>query len=219
MLPPGYLRAMKIECETRGMLLILDEAQTAFGRCGDMFAFEHEGVVPDILTLSKTIGTVIPLSAVITSDKIASNCNKKGFLFCTTHVNDPLPAAVGLTVLNVVIRDQLAERARALGQRLHAGLRSLQERYGCIGDIRGRGLLAGIEIVKNQVTKEPAPAISEALAQRMRELGLSTNLTAMSATARVFRIAPPIIITAEELDLGLKIMEDAFRSAAKSIPH
>lgn len=217
-LPPGYLRAIKNECKARGMLLILDEAQTAFGRCGDMFAFEYEGVVPDILTLSKTIGTVIPLSAVITSNEIASRCHEKGFLFCTTHVNDPLPAAVGLTVLNVVLRDQLAERARVLGQRLHAGLRSLQERYGCIGDVRGRGLLAGIEIVGDRVTKQPAPEIGEALVGRMHELGLSANLTAMSATARVFRIAPPITITDEELDLGLRMMEEAFRSTDSTIP-
>lgn len=218
-LPPGYLKAIKTECEARGMLLILDEAQTAIGRCGDMFAFEHEGVVPDILNVSKTISTVIPLSAVITSNEIALRSHEKGFLFCTTHVNDPLPAAVGLKVLDIVIRDQLVEKARALGQRLHVGLRVLQNQYGCIGDIRGRGLLAGIEIVGNRTTKEPAPALGKALAQRMRDFGLSTNLTAMSATARVFRIAPPLTITNEELELGLKLMEEAFRSTEGTFPH
>src|SRR3954451_11484179 len=97
-LPPGYLKAMKAHCEKRGMLLILDEAQTGIGRCGDMFAYEHEGVVPDILTLSKTLGNGLPLSAVVTSNSIAAATKEKGYLFYTTHVNDPLPAAVGSKV-------------------------------------------------------------------------------------------------------------------------
>jgi 2,2-dialkylglycine decarboxylase (pyruvate) len=89
-LPQGYLAALKAHCTRRGMLLILDEAQTGIGRCGDMFAFEHEGVVPDILTLSKTLGNGLPLSAVVTSHAISEVCQERGFLFYTTHVNDPL---------------------------------------------------------------------------------------------------------------------------------
>lgn len=103
-LPPGNLKALKQHCEKRGMLLVVDEAQTALGRAGDMFAFTHhpedEGVVPDILTLSKTLGNGMPLSAVLTSNKIASQAKENGFLLYTTHINDPLPAAVGDNVLD-----------------------------------------------------------------------------------------------------------------------
>ena len=141
----GYLAALKHKCVERGMLLILDEAQTGMGRTGTMFAFEREGVMPDILVLSKTLGAGLPLAAVMTTDEIAQTCDERGFLFYTTHVNDPLPAAVGLKVIEVVQRDGLAARAAALGHRLKRGLRALQQRHRCIGDVRGRGLLLGIE--------------------------------------------------------------------------
>jgi 2,2-dialkylglycine decarboxylase (pyruvate) len=100
-LPLGYLAALQAHCRARGMLLILDEAQTGIGRTGRMFAFERDNVVPDILTLSKTLGAGLPLSAVMTSDAIADAAEARDFLFYTTHVNDPLPAAVGLKVLEI----------------------------------------------------------------------------------------------------------------------
>ena len=114
-LPERYLAALKQKCVERGMLLILDEAQTGMGRTGTMFAFERDGVVPDILVLSKTLGAGLPLAAVMTTDKISQTSDDRGFLFYTTHVNDPLPAAVGLKVIEVVQRDGLAGRAAELG--------------------------------------------------------------------------------------------------------
>ena len=103
-LPLGYLAALKRKCQERGMLLILDEAQTGIGRTGHMFAFQRDGVTPDILTLSKTLGAGLPLAAVMTSEEIEQKAHERGFLFYTTHVSDPLPAAVGVTVLDVVER-------------------------------------------------------------------------------------------------------------------
>lgn len=125
------------------MLLILDEAQTAFGRVGATFAFEQDGVVPDFLTLSKTLGGGVPLAATVTSAAIEETCYEQGFVHVTSHVSDPLPAAVGLAVLEVLRRERLAERAVELGRRLEGGLRDLQQRYEVIGDVRGRGLLWG----------------------------------------------------------------------------
>lgn len=217
-LPPGYMKAMKVHCERRGMLLIIDEAQTGIGRCGDMFAFEHEGVVPDILTLSKTLGNGLPLSAVVTSNRIANLSKENGFLFYTTHVNDPLPAAVGLKVLEIVIRDHLVARSREAGFKLQAALQRLKSRYGCIGDVRGRGLMAGIEIVADQESKKPDLNLGNRLAEKMIELGLSANLSTMASFGGVFRIAPPITISNENLALGLSIMEEAFRSTEGSMP-
>lgn len=221
-LPPGYLKAMKQHCEKRRMLLIIDEAQTGIGRAGDMFAFQHfdedEGTVPDILTLSKTLGNGLPLSAVVTSDRIAEFSKDHGFLFYTTHVNDPLPAAVGEKVLQIVVRDELVERSRILGEKLQHGLRTLMSRYGCIGDIRGRGLMAGLEIVKDRSTKEGNSSLGNAVASRLTELGLWAQLAFIDAFGGVFRIAPPLTTTDEELETGLKIIEEAFASTPGTMP-
>nr|GAT44627.1 aminotransferase class-III [Mycena chlorophos] len=211
-LPPGYLRRLKEHCEARDMLLIVDEAQTGVGRTGKNFAFEHDGVVPDILTLSKTLGAGLPLSAVITSNKIEEAVHSKGFSFFTTHVSDPLPAAVGLRVLEVLERDNLAARAEALGQRFRAFLLGLQAQYECIGDVRGMGLMQGMEIVRDRTTKEPDEVLATALADRMLELGLSANVLRIPGTGSSFRMAPPLTITQDELDSGLAIIAEAFRS-------
>ena len=109
--PPGYLRRLKELCVERGMLLIVDEAQTGIGRTGPMYAHQRDGIVPDLLTLSKTLGAGLPVAAVVTSEEIETVCHERGFLFFTTHVSDPLAAAVALTVLTVVDRDGLVERA------------------------------------------------------------------------------------------------------------
>ena len=156
-LPLGYLAALHGRCRERGMLLVLDEAQTGIGRTGTTFAFDRDGVVPDILTLSKTLGAGLPLAAVLTTDEIEQQAHERGFLFYTTHVSDPLPAAVGLKVVEVVLRDRLAHRAAAAGARLRAGLRELHDRYECVGDVRGRGLLVGVEIVADKESKKRVP--------------------------------------------------------------
>jgi 2,2-dialkylglycine decarboxylase (pyruvate) len=112
-----------------------------------MFAFERDGVVPDILTLSKTLGAGLPVAAVVTSSEIERVTHERSYLFYTTHVSDPLCASVALKVLDIVQRDQLHLRARTIGKRVKDGLLSLQARYKCIGEVRGRGLLLGVEIV------------------------------------------------------------------------
>ena len=208
-LPPGYLAALQAHCHERGMLLVLDEAQTGLGRTGTMFAFERDAIVPDILTLSKTLGAGLPLAAVLTTDEIEERAHARGFLFYTTHVSDPLPAAVGLKVVELVVRDRLAERAEEAGQRLRAGLAELQQRYECVGDVRGRGLLVGMEIVGDRASKKPAPELGAAITRRCFELGLSMNITALPGMGGVFRIAPPLTITDDELDLGLAILDEA----------
>jgi 2,2-dialkylglycine decarboxylase (pyruvate) len=189
------------------MLLILDEAQTGVGRTGLMFAFERDGVVPDILTLSKTLGAGLPLSAVQTTDAIAAEADVREFLFYTTHVNDPLPAAVGLKVLEIVQRDGLGERAQVMGARLAAGLRGLQQRYECIGDVRGRGLLMGLEF--RAVGGRDAGAISDAVTDVALEVGLSANIVRAGASQGVMRIAPPLTVTEEEVDLGVQLLGEA----------
>lgn len=208
-LPPGYMAALKRKCEERGMLLILDEAQTGVGRTGLMFACEREGVTPDILTLSKTLGAGLPLAAVLTSAAIEERAHELGYLFYTTHVSDPLPAAVGLKVLEVVERDGLVARANLMGERLRNGLLRLQERFECIGDVRGRGLLLGMEVVKDRATKEPADGLGAKITRECMNLGLSMNIVQLPGMGGVFRIAPPLTVSEQEIDLGLGLLEQA----------
>ena len=192
------------------MLLVVDEAQTGVGRTGPMFAFQRDDVTPDLLTLSKTLGAGLPLAAVLTTAEIEERAHELGYLFYTTHVSDPLPAAVGLKVLEVVVRERLADRALVAGGRLRAGLEQLQQRYECIGDVRGRGLLLGVEIVADRVSKKPAPQLGSAVSRRCFELGLSMNIVQLPSMGGVFRIAPPLTVSDAELDLGLEILDHAF---------
>lgn len=208
-LPEGYLPALLERCRERGMLLVLDEAQTGVGRTGRMFAHERDGMTPDVLTLSKTLGAGLPLAAVLTTTEIEQRAHERGFLFYTTHVSDPLPAAVGLAVLEVVARERLAERAAVAGDRLRRGLVELQERHECIGDVRGRGLLLGVEIVADRSSRTPAPETGAAISRRCFDLGLSMNIVQLPAMGGVFRIAPPLTVTDAELDLGLEILDRA----------
>jgi 2,2-dialkylglycine decarboxylase (pyruvate) len=213
-LPPGYLAALKAHCEARGMLLILDEAQTGLGRTGTFFAFERDGVVPDILTLSKTLGAGMPLAAVLTSDRVAQLADEKTFFFYTTHVNDPLPAAVGLKVMQIVLRDRLTDRAREAGQRLADGLLRLKQRFECIGDVRGRGLLRGIEFT--HAGKRDATALSNAVTAAAMNLGLAANLVRSGTSGGTMRIAPPLTVKDEEIDEGLHLLGRAIATVVEA---
>lgn len=204
--PPGYFPALQRKCRERGMLLILDEAQTGLCRTGTWYAFEHEGVVPDILTVSKTLGAGLPLAAVLTSAEIEQEAHERGYLFFTTHVSDPLPAAVGNTVLDVLIRDRLDARARQLGDRLRTGLEEIATRHEAVGEIRGRGLLAGLELSGGGPDSDKLGA---RVTQRCLELGLHMNIVQLPGMGGVFRIAPPLTAADSEIDLGLSILDEA----------
>ncbi|EIW70143.1 hypothetical protein TREMEDRAFT_30324 [Tremella mesenterica DSM 1558] len=214
-LPPGYLKEMKSHCERRGMVLIIDEAQTGMGRTGDMFAFEHEGVIPDILTLSKTLGAGLPLGATICTQEIERVCHEKGFFYYTTHLNDPLVCAVGAKVCEIVVRDNLVGEAKRKGKLLEEGLKNLQKKYPCIGDVRGRGLMMGIEIVLDPITKIPGDELGTSISARCMETGLSCNVVQLKGMGGTFRIAPPLTITDEEISEGIAIMDAAFDWALK----
>lgn len=208
-LPPGYMTLLKELCVERGMLLILDEAQTGLGRTGLMFEFERDGVVPDILTLSKSLGAGIPLSAVMTSNAIAQVAQDRGFLFYTTHVSDPLPAAVGKKVVEIVRRDKLHERAAEMGSYLRDKLSTLSERHPVIGDVRGHGLLVGVELVSPSNHGRPANELGAAVANECQQRGLSINIASLPGLASVFRIAPPLTVAKEDIDEALEIFDVA----------
>jgi len=209
--PEGYLKKLRDWCNARKILLIFDEAQTGLGRVGSNFAFEIEGVVPDILSLSKTLGAGVPLAATITSDEIARVTHERGFSHFTSHASDPLTIEVGLAVVRTLVADDLAARADEMGQYLVAGLRELQDRYETIGDVRGRGLLLGVEIVTDRTSHTPNKDLMGRLSDRCFELGL--NINRVGGPLAVWRIAPPMTITRDEIDQALAIMGRAFASA------
>jgi 2,2-dialkylglycine decarboxylase (pyruvate) len=152
---------------------------------------------------------------MVTTAAIEEEAHARGYLFYTTHVSDPLPAAVGLKVMEVVERDGLVERARVAGARLAEGLRQLQSRHECIGDVRGRGLLLGLEVVKSRETREPAFALGEAITRQCMALGLSMNIVKLPAMGGVFRVAPPLTVSDSEIDLGLELLDEAIGMAVR----
>ena len=207
--PDGYFDALQQETRKRGMLLVFDEAQTAFGRLGHWFAASHLNVTPDLLTVSKTLGGGIPLAGVITTDAIEETCHRRGFAFYTSHVSDPLPATVGLAVLETVEQEGLLARSREMGDYLAAGLLDLQQRHEEIGDVRGMGLLRGIELVKDRETREPHHELGALTTQRCLDLGLSMNIRRRPERGSVWRIAPPLTVLREDIDLAMSIFDQA----------
>jgi 2,2-dialkylglycine decarboxylase (pyruvate) len=207
--PDGYFDALQAETRKRGMLLIFDEAQTAFGRLGHWFAASHLNVTPDLLTVSKTLGGGIPLAGVITTDAIEEACHRRGFAFYTSHVSDPLPATVGLAVLQTIEEERLLARSREMGEYLAARLSELQARHEEIGDVRGMGLLRGIELVRDRETRAPHHELGALTTARCLELGLSMNIRRRPERGSVWRIAPPLTVRRDDIDLAMTIFDQA----------
>lgn len=207
--PVSYLQALRQAADDRGMLLIFDEAQTAFGRIGAKTGAEHFGVTPDIMTVSKTLGGGLPLAATITSDAVEARAHERGFTYYTSHVSDPLPAAVGLAVLQTLQEENLIERARTTGAYLRQQLEALQQRYQAIGDVRGLGLLLGVELVQDRDGRTPHHELGALTTKRCFELGLSMNIRRRPERGAVWRIAPPLTVTHEEIDRAITILDQA----------
>src|SRR6059058_609762 len=216
--PDGYFRRLRELCDARGMLLVLDEAQTGFGRLGTMFGFEHDGIVPDLVAVSKTLGGGIPLAATATSAAIEEDCVGKGFLHVTSHVSDPLPAAAGLAVLEVIEEEQLVAQARERGEYLLERLRELQAAHEQIGDVRGRGLLVGIELVEDRDSRRPADALGAAVTAECLERGLSMNIVRAGTSRNCFRMAPPLTIGEDEIDLAVEILDASLGAVLSDRP-
>ena len=218
--PPDYFQRLRTLCTERGMLLILDEAQTGFGRLGTMFGFELYGIEPDILSVSKTLGGGVPLAATLTSSEIEEDCYSKGFMHVTSHVSDPLPAAVGLAVINVIEEKGLVKQARLRGEYLMAQLRELQQHHEQIGDVRGKGLLVGVELVEDRTTKEPADALGVAVGDECLQRGLSMNIVrSTGGMLNCFRMAPPLSIAEREIDTAITIIDESLTAVLASRSH
>ena len=207
--PPGWLKRLQELCRERGMLLILDEEQTGLGKLGTMFACDAEGVVPDMITVAKHFGGGISISAVTMTAAIEEKVVASGFINTHSHSNDPLACAAGIASLDVIEGEDMPAKARAIGARFKGHLDALAQRYEAIGDVRGRGLLLGIELVEDRHSRKPAHALGQAVSRYCFERGL---IFSQRRQGSVLRFVPPMSTTDEQLDRAAQLLDDAFRT-------
>jgi 2,2-dialkylglycine decarboxylase (pyruvate) len=212
--PPGWLGAVKQACRERGMLLIFDEAQTGLGKLGTMFACEQEGVVPDILTVSKHFGGGLEISAVVTTPEIEEVASARGMVIGHSHTNDPIACNAGLASLDVIVEDNLPERAREVGKAWTRRLEALAAKHEVIGDVRGRGLIQGIELVRDRETKAPHFEAGRAVTRECLARGL---LFSLRRNGSVLRFVPPFYTTEAQLDRAAEILDAAIGAALDSL--
>jgi alanine-glyoxylate transaminase/(R)-3-amino-2-methylpropionate-pyruvate transaminase len=208
---PNYLREAYAITREYGGLCIADEVQTGFGRTGDHYwGFENFGVVPDFVTMAKGIGNGVPLAAVTTRMEIAQALTQR--IHFNTFGGNPVCMAAGLAVLDVIDEDGLQKNSRVLGKRLKDGLKKLAAQHQLIGDVRGMGLMLGVELVRDRKTKEPAKKETLAVLEAAREMGVLVGKGGLDGN--VLRIKPPMCITAEDVDFTIDVLDRALTAAA-----
>jgi alanine-glyoxylate transaminase/(R)-3-amino-2-methylpropionate-pyruvate transaminase len=204
--PDGYLKHVYEHVRAAGGLCIADEVQTGFGRTGTHFwGFETQGVIPDIVTMAKGIGNGAPLAAVVTTPKIASVLTQK--VHFNTFGGNPVVSAAGKAVLEVIERENLQANSLELGNYILAGLEKLKAKHKVIGDVRGKGLMLGIEFVKDRTTKQPGKEECAQAVENARELGLLLGKGGL--WGQTIRFAPPMCITRADADFLLAVLDEA----------
>src|SRR6478736_4657311 len=206
--PPGFLEGLRAICDREGILLIVDEVQTGFGRTGKMFAIEHYGVEPDLMTLAKSIAAGLPLSAVVGKAEIM-DClpdNSVG----GTYVGNPVALAAAVAVLDVFEEEGLVERAQRIGETIRARMLVWQERFEAIGDVRGLGAMLAVEYVEDRETKEPAPGIASRVAEEAVLRGLLLMTAGINSNCN--RVLCPLVISDAELEAALAAWEEALEA-------
>jgi len=203
--PDNYLPGLEALCRCHGIMLLIDEVKVGFGRTGTMFGFQNWGITPDAVALGKSIGSgVAALSAVV---------GRKEILDVGTAINmytvagNPVSATAGLATLDTIERDGLVDNAREIGEYLLDGFTSLMARHQLIGDVRGKGMILGVELVRDRATKEPAATEAAKVVYRCKELGLV--LFYGGIYSNVLEITPPLTMTREEAQRGLEIIDEA----------
>jgi 4-aminobutyrate aminotransferase-like enzyme/Ser/Thr protein kinase RdoA (MazF antagonist) len=205
-LPPGYLKQTYEHTRKAGAVCIADEVQVGLGRVGSNFwAFETQGVVPDIVTVGKPLGNGHPLAAVVTTPQIAASFDN-GMEYFNTFGGNPVSCAVGLAVLDAIDREDLQNRARVVGERLIAGLERLKDAHSLIGDVRGKGLFVGVELVLDPQTLEPAPVQASYIIERMKEHGVLMSTD--GPLHNVLKIKPPMVFNEANADYLVEALDE-----------
>jgi 4-aminobutyrate aminotransferase/(S)-3-amino-2-methylpropionate transaminase len=206
--PAGFLPGLRTLCDRHGILLIVDEIQTGFGRTGRMFAVEHEGVVPDLLLLGKSLAGGLPLAAVVGRAEVMDAPEPGGL--GGTFAGNPLSCAAALAVLDIFEDEHIVERAQVLGSQLRAGLEAMQSRYAVIGEVRGLGAMQAIELVEDRQTRIPAMEATRRIHDLCTENGLL--LAKAGLYANVIRILAPLVADPADIDAGLAILDGALNA-------
>ncbi len=209
--PPDYFRRVKEILDRRGILFICDEVQSGFGRTGRMLAIEHSGVVPDIVVTAKGIADGFPLSAFTTREEIAKAFTPGDHL--STFGGNPVCCAAALANLEVFRKERLVERSASAGARLLARLQELAARHRLIGEVRGCGLMAGVELVEDRDTKTPAADAAGSVQARMLEDGFLIGVGGYHGN--VLRLQPPLVIDDADLDRSVAALDRALAGAAR----
>jgi len=200
--PVGFLKALRDLCDQHGIMLVADEVQTGVGRTGKMWASEWEGVEPDILCSAKGLGSGMPIGALIAKDSVMSwESGSHG----STFGGNPVCIAAALATLDIV--QESLPHVRAMGERALRTLKDMQARHPAIGDIRGRGLMVGVELVKDRDTREPYPE----LINRVTDRAFHKGLLLLDCGKSTFRLAPPLILDEYDLDTGLAILDECLK--------
>jgi 4-aminobutyrate aminotransferase len=197
--PEGFLRGLRALCDRHGILLIFDEVQSGVGRTGKMFASQHFGVAPDIMTLAKGLGSGLPIGMVVAKRALMEKWRRGAH--GNTYGGNPLCCAAALATLDLVEREYAANAAR-VGEYFINKLRELKLRYECVGDVRGKGLMLGMELVENRTAKTPASGLCERLVTRAYHNGLLLLMCGQST----IRFMPPLMITTADVDEALTIL-------------
>jgi 4-aminobutyrate aminotransferase/(S)-3-amino-2-methylpropionate transaminase len=203
--PEGWLPAVEAWARAQGMLFTLDEVQSSFGRTGKFFAMEWENLTPDLVCIGKGIGSGAPASAIAARGDVIG-CLHRGEMSSTLGGN-PLASAAVSAVIDIMLREKLADNARRMGEMMLARLRAIQEKSPYIGDVRGKGLVMGVELVKDKKTKEPAPDFTRKLIDTTAQFGLLVG--SVGVFGNVIRVAPPLVISEQEAMESLDLFERA----------
>jgi 4-aminobutyrate aminotransferase/(S)-3-amino-2-methylpropionate transaminase len=209
--PSGYFKAIRQLCDEYGILLIVDEIQTGFARTGKMFAIEHWGVEPDLMTVAKAIAAGLPLSAVVARDELVKDVYP-GSLGGTFGGN-PLSCVAALKVMEIIKRDKIVERSARLGELITKRLNEMEDQYEIIGDVRGKGPMMAMELVKNRETKEPAVEETKKILEKALNKGLL--LLKAGLYGNVVRLHPPLTIENQYVDKGLDLLDETIREVSK----
>jgi 4-aminobutyrate aminotransferase-like enzyme len=208
-LPPGYLTETYETVRSAGGVCIADEVQVGFGRVGSHFwGFETQNVVPDIVTMGKSIGNGHPFGAVVTTPEIAASFNN-GMEYFNTFGGNPVSSAVGIAVLDVLDEEKLQENAHDVGNDIHAALIDLASRHPVIGDVRGLGLFIGIELVRDANGIEPAPAETSYIVERMKTKGILLSVDGPSHN--VIKIKPPMVFSRSDASLLVTMLDEVLK--------
>jgi len=208
--PPEYFPKLKAICEKHGIVLIIDEIQSGSGRTGKFFAIEHWDVAPDLITLAKSFAGGMPLSALIGREDLMSKPHVGAL--GGTYGGNPVSCRAAMAVLDILCEDGLMQQGAALGEIMLARFRDLQKRYEIVGDVRGKGAMLAMELVKDRETKTPATDQAKALVQRCFEKGLV--ILSCGNFGNVIRTLAPLVITEEQLEKALAILEESLKEVS-----